>query len=309
MSDENGDDKGTHTNVIAESVRSNVSQRSYLQDVVSGRPTENINNDARYTEVENDYLNLNPIEGLKANEIGNNTNDNDEKKEEENKGDKDNKSLANVNTNKKISNHPSYNTNKQIFNFKIIVIGDIAVGKTSVIARYITNTFNEEHISSIGCELKKKTIRIGMDIEVNLQIWDTVGEERFMAVTKQYYNNAHGAMIIYDLTNKISFIQLNKWLKDVINSAPKNIVIMIVGNKYDLPNKIDFSNELNHFKQNYMYYEVSAKNGTNISLAFEELALKIIEKQKEKGNEDNGPGDSIPLKKNSGKQKDKKCQC
>lgn len=308
MSDENGEDKGIHANVIAESVRSNVSQRSYLQDVVSGRSTENINNDVRYTEVENDYLNLNPIEGLKANEVGNHINDNDEKKEGENKDDKDNKSSANDNTNKKISN-PSYNTNKQKFNSKIIVIGDIAVGKTSVIARYITNTFTEDHISSIACELKEKTIRIGMDIEVNLQIWDTVGEERFMAVTKQYYNNAHGAMIVYDLANKSSFIQLNKWIKDVINNAPKNIVIMIVGNKCDLPNKIDFSNELNQFKQNYMYYEVSAKNGTNISLAFEELALKIIEKQKEKGNEDNGPGDSIPLKKNSGKQKEKKCQC
>ena len=131
-----------------------------------------------------------------------------------------------------------------------------------------------------------------------------------MAVTRQYYNNSHGAMIIYDLTNKSSFIQMNKWIKDVKNNAPKNIVIMIVGNKSDLiKKKIDLGSELNSYKQNYIYYEVSAKNGTNISLAFEELALKIIEKQKEKSNEDNGPGDAVLLKKSSGKQKVKKCQC
>ena len=93
---------------------------------------------------------------------------------------------------------------------KIILLGDIAVGKTSLIGRYITNTFSNQYKSSIGCELKQKTVQIDKDIQAKLQIWDTAGEERFLDVTKQYYNGSHGAMVVYDLTNKNSFLKMNK---------------------------------------------------------------------------------------------------
>lgn len=309
MDDINGEDKGEIIKGVPESIRSNATQ-NILQEDISGRPTEINNNDVRYTEVDNDYL-KNPIEGFKENSVENIENETNIKKEGENEDNKDKSTSTstNDNTNKKPQN-PLYNTNKQTLNFKIIVLGDIAVGKTSVIGRYITNTFTQEHKSSISCEFKKKKINIDANTDVNLQIWDTVGEERFMSVTRQYYINSHGAMIIYDLTNKDSFIKMNKWIKDVKDNAPKNIIIMVVGNKSDLSEKkIDLGSELNPFKQNYMYCEVSAKNGTNISMAFEDLAFKIIEKQKEKGKEETETKDTIPLKKASGKQKNKKCNC
>jgi len=228
--------KGAHINAIPESVRSNVTN-SILQEEISGRPTE-INNDVRYTEVNNDYM-FNPIEGFQSNSMENTQNESIEKKEgenEENKDNQNNKEATNDKKNKK-QQKSGYNMNKQKLDFKVIVLGDIAVGKTSVIGRYITNTFSEVHKSSISCEFKKKKIEVDADTEVNLQIWDTVGEERFLSVTKQYYNNSHGAMIIYDLTNRNSFTKMNKWINDVKDNAPKNIVIMIVGNKSDLTDK------------------------------------------------------------------------
>ena len=309
MNDVDEEVKGAHINAIPESVRSNVTN-SILQEEISGRPTE-INNDVRYTEVNNDYM-FNPIEGFQSNSMENTQNESIEKKEgenEENKDNQNNKEATNDKKNKK-QQKSGYNMNKQKLDFKVIVLGDIAVGKTSVIGRYITNTFSEVHKSSISCEFKKKKIEVDADTEVNLQIWDTVGEERFLSVTKQYYNNSHGAMIIYDLTNRNSFTKMNKWINYVKDNAPKNIVIMIVGNKSDLTDKkVDLGEELNPFKQNYMYLEVSAKNGTNVSLAFEDLTFKIIEKQKEISKEEPVVKDTIPLKKNPGKQKKKTCKC
>ena len=309
MNDVDEEVKGAHINAIPESVRSNVTN-SILQEEISGRPTE-INNDVRYTEVNNDYM-FNPIEGFQSNSMENTQNESIEKKEgenEENKDNQNNKEATNDKKNKK-QQKSGYNMNKQKLDFKVIVLGDIAVGKTSVIGRYITNTFSEVHKSSISCEFKKKKIEVDADTEVNLQIWDTVGEERFLSVTKQYYNNSHGAMIIYDLTNRNSFTKMNKWINDVKDNAPKNIVIMIVGNKSDLTDKkVDLGEELNPFKQNYMYLEVSAKNGTNVSLAFEDLTFKIIEKKKEISKEEPVVKDTIPLKKNPGKQKKKTCNC
>ena len=309
MNDVDEEVKGAHINAIPESVRSNVTN-SILQEEISGRPTE-INNDVRYTEVNNDYM-FNPIEGFQSNSMENTQNESIEKKEgenEENKDNQNNKEATNDKKNKK-QQKSGYNMNKQKLDFKVIVLGDIAVGKTSVIGRYITNTFSEVHKSSISCEFKKKKIEVDADTEVNLQIWDTVGEERFLSVTKQYYNNSHGAMIIYDLTNRNSFTKMNKWINDVKDNAPKNIVIMIVGNKSDLTDKkVDLGEELNPFKQNYMYLEVSAKNGTNVSLAFEDLTFKIIEKQKEISKEEPVVKDTIPLKKNPGKQNKKTCNC
>ena len=203
------------------------------------------------------------------------------------------------------------NNKKQTYNFKIIVVGDIAVGKTSVINRYIMNSFTENYKSALGCEYKNKKIDIDAETDANLQIWDTAGEERFMSVTKQYYNDSHGAIVLFDLTKKESFEKVDKWIKELKDNAPKNIVIMVVGNKSDLINeKVDLGNELNKYKNNYLYSEVSAKSGTNVSLAFENLTFKIIEEEQEKKLKgEDVPRVTIALKKDSQGKKKKKCTC
>ena len=274
-----------------------------LQDAGSGRPTESTNNDARYTQVDNDII-YNPVEGYNQNSE---TNNNENNPETANNGER----TENSNINK---NNPSYNSNKKNFNLKIIVVGDISVGKTSVIKRYITNTFSEEHKSTISCEFKKKTLEIDAETCANLQIWDTAGEEKFMSVTKQFYTDSHGAMIVYDLTKKDTFLKLDKWIKDVKEKALQDVVIMIVGNKSDLVSeKVELGDELKPFKENYEYQDVSAKSGTNVALAFENLTNKIInvlKEKKEKGGEEQR--ESLLLKKAKLSKDDKtkkKCNC
>ena len=274
-----------------------------IQEAISGRPTEVNNNDSRYTQVDNDVI-YNPIEGYNQNsEINNNENQNNPESGE------------NINQNFNINqNNPLYNVKKQTYNLKIIVLGDISVGKTSVIQRYITNTFTEEHKTTISCEFKKKPLEIDADTNANLQIWDTAGEEKFMSVTKQFYTDSHGAMIVYDLTKKETFLKLNKWIKDVKEKALKDVVIMIVGNKSDLiSEEVELGDELKPFKENYEYQEVSAKAGTNVALAFENLTNQIIKVQKQKKDKGGGevPRESVSLKKvkHTKEKTHRKCNC
>lgn len=278
------------------------------------RPSENPDINVRYTEVDNDII-MNPIEGFEPDNNENIPKDNENALNENNQEENNAQEKKEVqNEIPKANQSPLFNTKKNTYNFKIIVIGDIAVGKTSIIERYISNKFSEDYKSSISCDFKKKRIDIDGENDANLQVWDTQGEERFMSVTKQYYNDSHGAILVYDLTQKDTFIKMSQWLKDIKNNAPKDIVIMIVGNKSDLVNERKvLGNELDPFKENYLYQEVSAKTGNNISLVFEDLIHKIIEKQKEekeKGTEDIPQRNSIPLKrKHSRKKKIKKCNC
>jgi small GTP-binding protein len=281
----NKDNKENDDNVLQE-----VNNRQTIE-----RPTEN-----RYTEVDIGYS----IEGYGETEEP-------ETKEEEKKEEEKEQIEDNSNKNKKETNNNINNNNKQTFNFKIIVLGDIAVGKTSVIGRYITNTFSEEYKSSISCEYKEKKIDIDGENIANLQIWDTCGEEKFMSVTRQYYNDAHGAIVVYDLTDKKTFARLESWIENLKNNAPAKIVIMIAGNKLDLSDKkVNLENELKPYREKYKCYEVSAKSGANISLIFEDLAHKIMEKLNEKGEEEKiPPRESIALKTVKEKKKKKSCSC
>ena len=296
----------TNSNNRLQSESNMENDNTILQEVGNERITEVNNNDTRYTQVDNDII-FNPIEGYNQNNETNN-------KETQNNPEagKNEENTANLNINK---NNPLFNSNKQSFNLKIIVVGDISVGKTSVIKRYITNTFSEEHKSTISCEFKKKTLEIDADTCANLQIWDTAGEEKFMAVTKQFYTDSHGAMVVYDLTQKETFLKINKWIKDVKEKALKDVVIMVVGNKSDLVSeKVELGDELKPFKENYEYQDVSAKAGTNVALAFENLTnkiIKVLKEKKEKGGEEQR--ESLLLKKTShSKDQDKphkKCNC
>lgn len=282
-------------------------------EYVSERPTENNNNKTRYTQVDNDFL-FNQAGIDQTANLNNNANENENANDNalqeainEGKTENTNQNL-NQNSNNNTQSNPLFNANKQTYNLKIIVLGDIAVGKTSIIKRYITNTFTEEHKTTISAETNKKKLNIDGETTANLNIWDTAGEEKFMSVTKQFYNESHGAMIVYDLTKKETFLKINKWLKDLKETAPKDVVIMIVGNKSDLvEKKVELGDELEQYKKTYLYQDVSAKGGTNVTLAFENLTEKIIDVLKNK--KDVEPRVSVPLRKVSKSNKKKKCNC
>ena len=163
--------------------------------------------------------------------------------------------------------------------FKIIFLGEKNVGKTSLINRYVNNKFGTFSESSID-DTKIKKVKLG-DLIFDLSISDTTNEEKLGKFTKNYYRDAHGAIIVFDLTNEQSANQVNFWLNELKENAPKDIVVCILGNKEDLTSERKVEKKDVVSAGSHIYYEVSAKSGKNISLAFEELIKQIDKKQKE----------------------------
>ena len=197
--------------------------------------------------------------------------------------------------------------------FKILVLGDSSVGKTTLLLKYVDGYFPTLYVATIGVEFKTKKINVD-GIDITLQIWDTAGQERFRSVTKSFLKGADGIIYVYDVTNKESFDNLKTW----INTAEESITDfkkIIIGNKIDIEDKKKVSTEmLEKFceKQNLKGLETSAKNGTNVNEIFELLTKMIIDgKTKEEllikyNNEGKAKGKNIK-KKDQKKKKKKFC--
>ena len=176
---------------------------------------------------------------------------------------------------------------KGLKKYKIILLGDIGVGKSSLINRYVSNKFSAVGQASIET-IKKKILRISAETIVELSINDPVEEEKLGKYTKNYFKDAHGAIIVFDITNKQSFDNVKTYLKEIDSNAPRDISICIIGNKYDLSSsKVVEKEDVQKIAGKWKYYEVSAKTGNNVSLAFEELAIEIDENQKKEENNPN----------------------
>jgi len=132
------------------------------------------------------------------------------------------------------------------FNFKIVLIGNVAVGKSSIIKRFIHNDFNKSYLCTVGTELSRKSLLIGGNKRANLLIWDTCGQEKFRAVTRQYYRDTHAIILVFDLTNGKTFKDLNSWLEEAINYINNTkCLFFVLGNKSDETEKIVVTNEQN----------------------------------------------------------------
>ena len=230
-------------------------------------------NDERYTQVDNDVL-FNPIEGYeekKEEEKEQNTNENSEKEKE------------NVN-----KSNMSMFGGKEVKKIKIILLGEKEVGKTSLIDRYVSNKFNTISKATFGDDIKQKKIEVDKTLTVQLAISDTTNEERLGQITKNYYLDAHGAIIVFDLTNENSFKRVKFWLDELNSKGPRDVVFCILANKADLTaDRVVKYEDAKDLAGDNLYYEVSAKTGNNVSLAFEQLTEGILEKQKEEENNPN----------------------
>ena len=172
------------------------------------------------------------------------------------------------------------------FNYllKYIIIGNSSVGKSCITMRYIHESFAEEFTSTIGVEYGSKNITINGKI-YKIQIWDTAGQENFRSITRAYYKNSICACIVYDITNRKSFEDVKLWLEDCKSQSPRNILLVLIGNKIDLEDKREVSFEEGEKfakENNMMFLETSAKNGDNIENIFYNSAAIIDKKIEEK---------------------------
>jgi small GTP-binding protein len=161
--------------------------------------------------------------------------------------------------------------------FKIVVVGSSGVGKSAIVQRLVDGTFRDEGQSTVGVEFKPFIIPVENQT-VKLQIWDTAGQERFKSVSKAYFRNAVGAVLVYDITSERSFEDLANWLHDLQQLANPNAYIMCIGNKTDLANQREVgTQQAKDFADRHRleYLETSALSGENVSEAFTRLAFGI----------------------------------
>ena len=161
--------------------------------------------------------------------------------------------------------------------FKIIVLGDCAVGKSNILSKYSKNIFNRLSKSTIGVELITKFFKFEDKI-IKVNIWDTAGQERFSSMITAYYKGAKGALLVYDITRKNTFNNIDNWLKELISINSNKISVSLIGNKSDLNLLRQVSKEKAEEKAKkygIKFYETSALDSSNIKQAFEDLIKDI----------------------------------
>lgn len=161
--------------------------------------------------------------------------------------------------------------------YKLVFLGDQGVGKTSIITRFMYDTFDNTYELTIGIDFLSKTMYLE-DRTVRLQLWDTAGQERFRSLIPSYIRDSSVAVVTYDVTNRASFLNTSNWIEDVRSERGPDVVIMLVGNKTDLSDRRQVSVEEGESKakdEKVMFIETSAKAGYNIKALFRKLATVL----------------------------------
>jgi Ras-related protein Rab-1A len=161
--------------------------------------------------------------------------------------------------------------------FKLLLIGDSGVGKSCLLLRFADDTYTESYISTIGVDFKIRTIELNGKT-IKLQIWDTAGQERFRTITSSYYRGAHGIIVVYDITDQVSFNNVRQWLQEIDRYACENVNKLLVGNKCDLQTKRAVETKAAKEYADGLgipFLETSAKNSTNVEQAFLTMAAEI----------------------------------
>ena len=195
--------------------------------------------------------------------------------------------------------------------FKILLIGDLGVGKSCVILRYVEGDFPGNIMSSIGVDFKTKQIELD-DHSIKMQIWDTAGHEKFRTITTSYYKSAQAIIILYDITQKSSFDHIRNWITEIDKFGKQGVLKVIVGNKLDLENNRKIKKEDAEnlaLKYGVKLWEVSAKDNTNIEEMFVDTIKTLLERNSKIINDI--PGSSMNnnffLNTNIKAKKKKKC--
>ena len=190
------------------------------------------------------------------------------------------------------------------YTIKLLIVGDSSVGKTNFIYRFIENRFNENYMTTTGIDLKTMNIEI-KNKKIRVQLWDTAGQEKYRAITKNLFLKVQGTLVVYDITNQDSFVNLKSWVKSIRDECGRQMQILLIGNKSDLDEKREISKDeaLAYAKEEKVdYLETSSKTGENIQKAIQILCEKVLD------NTDFDADHSFTLEQSSfSKEKKRKC--
>jgi small GTP-binding protein len=170
------------------------------------------------------------------------------------------------------------------YRFKIVMLGDGAVGKTALTLRFTENYFEADYKRTIGSDFAIKRIELPeLDTNVVLQVWDLAGQERFEVVRAGFYRGARGGLLVYDVTRKRTFINIDRWKEEANKNSGREVLMVVVANKVDLEDSRVVTKEegMEYAERNgYLYVESSALTGENVEEAYAALCKLMIESSK-----------------------------
>ena len=164
--------------------------------------------------------------------------------------------------------------------YKILLLGDSTVGKTCFLLRYTDDTFLDLHMATIGLDYRLKTMILDDQRIVKVQLWDTAGQDKFRAITRNYYKGARGIILIYDVTNIKSYENIKKWINEIKEEISEEVTIVLIGNKIDNEGERKISKEQGEKlanDYNVAFFETSAKTGQGINESVFYLVQKIVD--------------------------------
>ena len=162
--------------------------------------------------------------------------------------------------------------------YKILLLGDDSIGKTCFFLRYSDGIFDQTHMATIGLDYRLKSIKLKNGKSIKLQIWDTAGQDRFRAITKNYYKGSHGIILIYDVTSRRTFESIRNWVSQIREEATEKVTIYLVANKIDMDEDRKVKKEEGEKLAKELglpFMETSAKSGINVDKIFEDLIERI----------------------------------
>ena len=166
------------------------------------------------------------------------------------------------------------------YSVKYIIVGDSSVGKSNILLRFSRNVFDPGHQATLGIEFANKHILYN-NIDYLVQVWDTAGQENFRSVTRAYYKASAVAMVVYDITNEESFQNIQSWIKDCKDLAPKTVQMVLIGNKSDLEESRVITKERGEElarENRMMFFETSALNGNGVEEAFQK-SIELVDQK------------------------------
>lgn len=202
----------------------------------------------------------------------------------------------------------SQDYNPHLQKYKLVFLGEQSVGKTSIITKFMYDSFDTSYQATVGIDFLSKTMYL-TDKTVRLQLWDTAGQERFRSLIPAYIRDSSVAIVVYDITNHETFLQTTKWINDVRMERGESVIVFLVGNKVDLEDLRQVSRENGEEKAkelNVSFLETSAKVGLNIKLLFKRITETLVLNE---DTRDLSDLQEVTLEKNGLTPIDNSCAC